>query len=297
MTRQSASIDDGDLEETKALAQVYRALLTGYSAIAPQAASRQQSDLRATFELLLNVFANASVHADAADRRLAGSEAQAFNALLTKFSARRQERRKRQEASAEDFNLLQVLQVTHKEVRHSMVLAWMLDHDLDRLGTHAQGNLGLRLFLNEIGLPAHYADRNYWVRREVAGDESIVDVEIGARGAFLIHVENKIWSTEGTDQTTREWADLQRRASSLGIDPAGASVHALFLTPMGAKPSNPRFLPITWRQMVKVLERFAEFARPLDVKLFAAHYAKIVNRFILGGGSLHEGIDEDAAIE
>src|SRR3712207_6750876 len=37
-----------------------------------------------------------------------------------------------QESAADDFNLLDVLQSTYKETRHSMVLAWLLDSDLRR---------------------------------------------------------------------------------------------------------------------------------------------------------------------
>jgi hypothetical protein len=117
------------------------------------------------------------------------------------------------------------------------------------------------------------------VRREVAGDESIVDIEIACRGRFLIHVENKIWSGEGANQTGREWDDLQRRAKDLKVNVS--NIHAIFLTPHGTKPTNPNFLAIPWGRIVRVLERFAEQAKPPDVKLFAAHYARALRRFIV----------------
>jgi hypothetical protein len=192
-----------------------------------------------------------------------------------------------QEQVADDFNLLDVMRLTGKEIRHSMVLAWLLDHDLRRLGTHAQGNLGFRLFLSRFGLPIDYADCRYWVRREVAGDESIVDIEVACRGRFLIHIENKIWSGEGTDQTDREWSDLQRRAAGLNV---GASdIHALFLTPRGSRAANPNFRVISWGQVVRVLEAFRDQAKPPDVKLFTAHYARALKRFIV----LHDISEED----
>ena len=160
-----------------------------------------------------------------------------------------------------------------------MALAWLLDHDMRKLGTHAQGNLGFRLFLHEFGLPIDYADCKYWVRREVAGDESIVDVEVACRGRFLIHIENKIWSCEGLDQTDREWSDMQRRAAGLNV--SAPNVHALFLTPRGTKPSDPHFRAISWKRIVRVLEKFADQAKPPDVKLFTAHYARALKRFIV----------------
>jgi hypothetical protein len=151
-----------------------------------------------------------------------------------------------------------------------------------KLGTHAQGNLGFRLFLSEFKdfhLSLAYAECKYWVRREVAGDESIVDIEVACRGRFLIHIENKIWSCEGTDQTDREWSDLQRRAAGLNV--SAPDIHALYLTPHGTEPANPNFRAIPWGRIVRVLERFAEQAKPPDVKLFAAHYARALRRFIV----------------
>jgi PD-(D/E)XK nuclease superfamily protein len=202
-----------------------------------------------------------------------------FHTLLDAFNETLEHYRLHQEQVADDFNLLDVMRLTGKEVRHSMVLAWLLDSDMRNLGTHAQGNLGFRLFLDEFGLPSHYAHSKYWVRREVPGDESVVDVEIGSRGGFLIHIENKIWSGEGTVQTDREWSDLQRRADNLTV-PAHA-VHAFFLTPHGAKPANQNFCAIPWGRIVRVLEKFANQAKPAEVRLFASHYARALRRFIV----------------
>lgn len=186
-----------------------------------------------------------------------------------------------QQAAADDFNLLDVLRATYNEARHSMVLAWVLDADLRKHGTHAQGNLGFRLFLQEVGLSPSYAEQRYWVRREVAGEDARVDVEVARRGHFLIHIENKIRAGEGSRQSDREWSDLQRRAATLGIVNPN-NVHALFLTPTGVPAANANFRPISWRNVADVLERFAEAARPRDVQLFAAHYARALRRFVVG---------------
>ena len=72
-----------------------------------------------------------------------------------------------QKGSADDFNLFRVLEVAYDELRHSMLLAWLLDRRIE-YGTHAQGSLGLELFLKEVGLDAGYAAHAYWVRREVS---------------------------------------------------------------------------------------------------------------------------------
>ena len=110
----------------------------------------------------------------------------------------------------------------------------------------------------------------------MAGDESIVDVEIACRGHFLIHIENKIWSAEGDCQTDREWSDLQERGQELGV-PEKAR-HGVFLTLDGCEAKNTGFLAIAWNRVARVLDQFANQAEPNDVKLFARHYAKAVRR-------------------
>ena len=223
---------------------------------------------------------------------------QAFRILLAGYSDAVEAYRQKQEEHADDFNLLAVMRLTGKEIRHSMVLAWLLDHDMRKLGTHAQGTLGFRLFLKQFGLPAHYANCKYWVSREERGQDSIIDIEVGSRGRFLIHIENKIWASEGADQTDREWADLQRRAKELGIDARAdsAPVHAMFLTPHGTKAANRNFVSISWGRVIRVLEAFANQAKPTDVKLFASHYARALRRFIVtqdfGEEEHGEGTDE-----
>lgn len=164
----------------------------------------------------------------------------------------------KQAAVADDFNLLEASGIADNELVHSRILAWLLDRRLSR-GTHAQGRLGFRLFLEELG-PAlgadvSYAEEPFWVTREVVGDESRVDIEIAARTKFVIHIENKIWSSEGDDQTNREWKDLERRADELGV--SRKRTHGVFLTLNGSQPANKNFVAVGWHQIVPVLEQFA----------------------------------------
>jgi len=206
-----------------------------------------------------------------------------FESLLNGYDAAVDRHRVQQEQVADDFNLMDVLGLTNNEVRHTMVLAWLLDHDIQKLGTHAQGNLGFKLFLDEFHLPPQYAEHKYWVTREAVGDESIIDLEIACRGQFLIHIENKIWSKEGSDQTDREWSDLKRKAIELNVfEPY---VHALFLTPSGTRPGSGHFRAIKWGGIANILEMFADQAKPQDVRVFASHYALGLRRFVVSAES------------
>src|SRR6266478_6516277 len=66
--------------------------------------------------------------------------------LLNGVRVRHDQRHTFQVASAEDFNLFNTLKISSAELRHSMLLTWLLDSG----ATHAQGNLGFCLFLKRL---------------------------------------------------------------------------------------------------------------------------------------------------
>jgi len=190
-----------------------------------------------------------------------------------------EKRRMAQSSDANRFNLLEVMQMTQDENCHSNILAWLLDHR----GTHAQGYHGFLLFLDEFGLKKTYADTDYWVRREVSGDKSRIDIEVAARKRFIIHIENKITAEEtviGSEkQTKREWEDLLRRGRSLGVP--RAHIHAFFLSPDADEPDDKHFKAISWNQITTVLERFSrQQCVDRNVRLFAEHYVEGLRRFV-----------------
>lgn len=208
--------------------------------------------------------------------------------LLDGFRSARSRWAEEQRKTADGFNLLSVMGVGCRELCHSNLLAWLLDHRIDQ-GTHAQGNLGFRLFLRELEREfgpktpceiAFYAEEPYWVHREVSGNESRADIEIAAKKKFIIHIENKVLAPEGEAQTDREWRDLQRRAKDLEVPET--NVHAVFLTLDGTEATNKRFCCVSWNRVARVLDEFAKQAQPPDVKLFACHYAKALRDLTAG---------------
>ena len=237
------------------------------------------SNDRARIERLLEGFHAASVRASDPKAERPENLGGRFEQLLNGFDMAVEKWRQSQKQTADDFNLLDVMQVTGRETMHSGVLAWLLAPDIAGLGTHAQGSLGLKLFLEELGLPESYALGAYCVRTEVRGDESIVDVEVVSMDRFLIHIENKIWSNEGKDQTGREWRDIERRAGYLKIPKD--SVHAFFLTRDGSTAAEKNFKSMSWARIARVFERFAEQAEPTEVKGFCNHYVRALRKAIV----------------
>jgi len=251
---------------------------------------RQAQELVHRFEALIESYVSLSKGVGGEQNvDHSGGQTRVLNDLLPVYLAAHKTWAEKQKVSADEFNLLEVMEVETDEVCHSKILAWLLARRIDR-GTHAQGSLGFRLLLEELGtmpiaeshhlLKVTYADEpNYWVRREVSGSKARIDVEIAARRKFIIHIENKILAAEGqgkTHQTHREWSDLKERAKKLGVPEADC--HAIYLTLDGSKSKNRHFRAVGWNHIARVLDKFAELATPPEVKLFARHYAKAVRK-------------------
>lgn len=221
------------------------------------------------WENLLREFEALAVSAN--DEQLIISQ---FEQLLDEYDRRQEGWREEQKSRADDFNILRTMRLTRKELCHSDILAWLLDPT----ETHAQGKLGFLLFLRELSLPEEYASKYYRVIRELAGEESQLDVVIEAEGEFIIGIENKIDSEECDNQTKREWNDLERRKTALSIP---TEIMAFFLTPDEAKPLCNFFKPISWQLIANIFEAFADEAKAELVRIFAKHYAETIRHEIV----------------
>jgi hypothetical protein len=235
---------------------------------------------KARFKVLLNGFNRIHAAGSSDLMRITGR-------LLEGFKTNHERGRRLQKTTADDFNLLDTLEISSEEARHSMMLAWLLNRE----ATHAQGNLGFQLFLEHVGLDREYAEKSYGIVREKSGVESRVDVEVAAPGEFIIHIENKIYSDEGNDQIKREWRDLLRRARGLRVKQQNA--HGFFLTLDRHAPASPEFQAISWQEIADVLDEFSERSKADQVGLFAAHYAQALRRMTFEVTQIYE--DENQA--
>jgi len=257
---------------------------------------------QAELATFINGFMDSLSRCEHAQAQAAQHDLPLLNTLLDGYQETRAIWAEKQIATADDFNLFEVMEVAYDEVRHSMILAWLLDGRLEH-GTHAQGNLGFRLFLQELGEELElglkpermaYADASYWVRREVSCSESRVDIEIAARKEFVIHIENKIRSPEGGNQTNREWKGLAGRAEELEV--LAVNAHGIFLTLDGRKADNEEFHPLRWSRMIRVLDGFAQRAQPPEVRLFVTHYAKALSKFVVAEPKTKEMQRDEAVV-
>src|SRR5207248_1161653 len=134
-------------EEVSQRRDCFARLLNGFSFLATRG-DTPAAPLTVRMSALLKQFGECRVRADKLEQAQTAASRARIRALLDGYNETVEHYRQQQEEVADDFNLLDVMRLTGKEIRHSMVLAWLLDHDLRKLGTHAQGNLGFRLFLS-----------------------------------------------------------------------------------------------------------------------------------------------------
>jgi hypothetical protein len=129
--------------------------------------------------------------------------------------------------------VLKSLKINNDEVRHSAILAWLLNSRIN----YYENNLLFDMFLEccHIKLSSENTT-GYQIRTEFAGSESIVDMLIYKKNNFIIYLENKVNAPEGFDQCNREWRDMRKLGERLTV-PRNKQF-AVFLTPFGRKPEK-----------------------------------------------------------
>jgi len=111
------------------------------------------------------------------------------------------------------FNIFQVLKFEHGEIRHSNVLAWIMDPG----GSHGLGSTFLKKWLmrilhessSEREMPVAPVDIDSWqfadveVRREWLHIDLLIIIKLVDGGECIVVIENKIRSIERTNQLKR----------------------------------------------------------------------------------------------
>jgi hypothetical protein len=183
-------------------------------------------------------------------------------------------------------DVLRILGREDDENSHSDLIAWLLNPR--RAPTIAP--IALRR------LVSCFEDRDEWCRRidaaipqelisvrremmigrELAASDDLCRVDIVVSGpGFVLAVENKVWSSEHSDQTTTywQWLDQLDKKTLRG---------GLFLSPSGLTASSTNFVAVSYLEMVSALLE-APAAGPImpTEELVLASYLKTLARNIL----------------
>ena len=160
------------------------------------------------------------------------------------------------------FNLLNLCRVGTDEVKHSAILAWMLDST----SGHGQGNRFLNAFLKAASIPFDAGNTRYKVRTEFCVSEAVVDILVYQHNELLIYIENKVLASEGDRQIDREFRDM--RKMGIGLHVPESHQYAVFLTPDGWMPSSgdaSNWITLSYRELAQEIQ--GVISESMDAKL------------------------------
>lgn len=179
------------------------------------------------------------------------------------------------------FNPIRVMKMERMEIRHSAILAWLLDP----AESHGLDDKFLKAFLGEalrghsvLGAPTALdvarADlRDTVIRREWQHIDIFIHSE---RNGWGFVVENKYDSRQHEGQLSKY---LDRVHVGLGADADQLIVRGIFLTLHDEEPADARYAPINYETICRLLPRFVQQESHLltaEVRTFLRHYIEIL---------------------
>lgn len=180
----------------------------------------------------------------------------------------------------ENFNLFNVLKISRTEIRHSNMLAWLMDPNEN----HGIGDAFLKGVLQK--LIEKDSAKKYDVFQIILSDmysfsvyrewKNIDILLVSTKERILIAIENKVGSHEHSNQ-------LDRYRKILETDFKDYNKICVFLTPNGEEPSDLCNWDIfTYTDVVELLESISK-PRELNpgVSLIIQNYIDIVRRYIV----------------
>jgi len=179
------------------------------------------------------------------------------------------------------FNPIKVMRMERMEIRHSAILAWLLDPK----ESHGLNDRFLKAFLAEalrgqsaLGYPTalditHADMRDAVVRREWQS----IDIFIhSVKNNWGFIVENKFDSKQSEGQLASYMKSVE---GGLGKQYDGLIVRGIFLTLYDEEPQDSRYSPVNYEAICDFLPRFMEQETHLitaEVRTFLLHYLEIL---------------------
>ena len=170
-----------------------------------------------------------------------------------------------------EFSFLKIFGLENDELVHSTLLAWLLDP----LESHNVKSLFVRRFLERAGLKRYELDfSRLCVEREISSDNSRLDIRIyDGSGKFQCIIENKIWSSEGVDQTMRLYSDFHDRSYEKEM--------FIFLTlDKKSKPKDKHFISMNYEHVLQILNELLGLSVG-DTRFLIKHYSNTLGTLIM----------------
>lgn len=180
-------------------------------------------------------------------------------------------------------DVMRILGREDDENAHSDLIAWLLNprkapvvapHALRRLVARLDGDLWRSRMADAVATDSISVRREVVVSREFCGGDDLARVDITISGpGLLLLIENKVWSSEHSDQTRTYWDWVKSMRCLRG---------GLILSPSGIAASCPEFKSISYLELVNCLVEGALVAPLSDSEeIVLASYLKTLARKII----------------
>ena len=181
------------------------------------------------------------------------------------------------------FNMFDILKLTRYEIRHSNMLAWLLDPNEN----HGIGDGVLRGVIQHITTNKDVGDvfenllmnyNSFELRREY----NWIDIlAVSKENRFVLCLENKIDSGEHDDQ-------LNRYRKTVRDSFPGYRTMFIFLTPYGSEASDPdHWYALSYKDLLMIIEKACKSKNMLpEAELMINNYIDAVRRDIVGDEEL-----------
>ncbi len=190
----------------------------------------------------------------------------------------------RLEALLGRFNIFEAIGVVRQELRHSDLLAFLLDPR----GSHGLGEAFLKRLLQRVLATDRTVrasvtpiELELWSlnRVEVRREWNHIDVLLlDEEHKLAVIVENKIGTSEHSGQLRRYYEVVKQHHP-------GWQIIGLYLTPIGEAPSHQGYVPVDYGSVCEVMDALAESRASVlnpDVKVMITHYTEMLRRNIVG---------------
>ena len=180
-------------------------------------------------------------------------------------------------------NIFKVLKITKTEIRHSNMIAWLLNPNEN----HNLGDSFLRLFLKSIGDDKSTAAESNELRSfEVYRERKHIDLLLVSNAQKkVVAIENKTFTGEHDDQ-------LVRYVNSIDEMYRGYQKSYVYLTPNADMSSEPgKWMNLGYETIVNAIQdSMAQCGSSIseDTKVFLDHYIETIRRYIMGEDELAE---------
>lgn len=179
------------------------------------------------------------------------------------------------------FNPFDVLKIARTEIRHSNMLAWLLDPN-ENHGFGPRISAALISFIIRNGMVNYDVAVSLLTKKHndivVKREWKSIDILIESReGKYVICIENKVDTQDHSNQLNRYYETIQETESYQDFVKI-----FLYLTPDGLTPNNDKnnaWRTIAYRDMINIIQQEQEKANlPDDVRTFVNQYLEILRR-------------------